>query len=61
MARVRITLTKSLSGRIPRHRDTIHGLGLRRMWQSVEHEVTPQVAGMIDSVRFMLDVKECDK
>jgi large subunit ribosomal protein L30 len=58
MARVRITLVKSPIGRLPKHRETVRRLGLTKLQQTVEHELTPQIRGMIDSVGFMLDVEE---
>jgi large subunit ribosomal protein L30 len=58
MPRVRITLVKSPVGRLPSHRDTVRGLGLRKIRQTVEHELTPQIAGMIATVRYLLDVEQ---
>ena len=39
-------------------RDTIRGLGLRRMHQVVEREDTPSVRGMIHKVRHLVEVVE---
>ena len=58
MPRVRITLVKSPVGRIPSHRETVRRLGLRKIRQTVEHELTPQIAGMIATARYMLEVEE---
>lgn len=58
MARVQITLKKSPSGRLPKHRATIEGLGLRKIHHTVEHELTPQIQGMINTVCYMIEVKE---
>jgi ribosomal protein L30 len=33
-------------------------LGLHKIRQTVEHELTPQIAGMVRSVSYLLDVKE---
>jgi large subunit ribosomal protein L30 len=58
--KVKITQTRSLSGRIQRHRDTIRALGIRRMHQSVVHEETPQIRGMIKAIEFMVKVEEVE-
>ncbi len=55
---LRITLVRSLHGRIGKHRACVRGLGLRRMHQTVEVEDTPCNRGMIEKVAYMLDVEE---
>lgn len=39
-------------------RQTIRGLGFRRMQQTVEHPDTPAVRGMIHKVRHLVQVEE---
>ena len=39
-------------------RQTIRGLGLRRMHQVVEREDTPAIRGMIHKVRHLVEVVE---
>ena len=39
-------------------RQTIRGLGLRRMHQVVEREDTPSIRGMIHKVRHLVEVVE---
>jgi large subunit ribosomal protein L30 len=56
--RVRVTLVRSLSGRLVRHQACVRGLGLRRLHQSVEVEDTPSVRGMINQVSYLLKVEE---
>jgi large subunit ribosomal protein L30 len=56
--KIRVTLVKSLHGRLQSHRDTVRGLGLRRMRHSVELDDTPQVRGMINKVAYMLRVED---
>ena len=48
---IKITQTKSAIGREPKHIRTLHGLGLRRIRQTVELEDTPAVRGMVNQVR----------
>ncbi|AFA49597.1 50S ribosomal protein L30 [Acetobacterium woodii] len=53
-----ITLKKSLIGRKPKQRATIQALGLKKIGQTVTHNDTPQIRGMIHHTDFMLEVKE---
>jgi large subunit ribosomal protein L30 len=55
--KVRIKLVKSPIGCKQSHRDTVRGLGLRRMHQIVELKDTPEVRGMIDTVRYLVRVE----
>jgi large subunit ribosomal protein L30 len=56
--KIRVTLVKSVHGRLQSHRDTVRGLGLRRMRHSVELDDTPQVRGMINKIAYMLRVED---
>ena len=38
-------------------RGTVAGLGLRRLHQTVEHEDTPSIRGMLHKVRHLVEVK----
>ena len=58
MAKVRITLVKSPIGRLTKHRRTVERLGLRKMWQTVERERTPQLEGMLEAVHYLVRVEE---
>jgi large subunit ribosomal protein L30 len=58
MARYKVTQVKSTIDRPKRQKDTMLALGLRKLHQTVEHEFTPQVAGMIAKVRHLLKVEE---
>jgi large subunit ribosomal protein L30 len=53
-----ITHLKSSIGRLPNHRATLKGLGLRRIRHTVELEDTPSVRGMINSVSYMVKVED---
>lgn len=55
--RIRVTLIRSVAGRLPNHRDCVRGLGLRRMHHSVELEATPAIMGMVNKVAFMLKIE----
>ncbi len=58
--KVRITQTRSGIGRQEGHRRTIRALGIKRHQQSVVHELTPAIAGMINKVSFMIEVEEVE-
>lgn len=58
MATVRIKLTKSLIGRLPKQRKTVMALGLKRIGQTVEKEMTPSLKGMLEKVSHMIEVEE---
>lgn len=58
MAKVKITLEKSLIGRKKDQIATVNALGLRKINQSVEKEETPQIRGMINKVCYLLKVEE---
>jgi large subunit ribosomal protein L30 len=55
---VKVTQIKSSIGRLPSHRATIKGLGLRRIRHTVELEDTPSVRGMINLVHYMIKVED---
>lgn len=58
MAKLNITLKKSMIGRNQRQRASVKALGLRKIGQTVTHDDTPQIRGMIHKIDFMLDVEE---
>ena len=55
-ATVSVTLIKSFYGRLPKHRATVTGLGLKRINHTVVLEDTPEVRGMINKVSYLLKV-----
>jgi large subunit ribosomal protein L30 len=58
MATVKIKLTKSLIGRLPKQRKTVTALGLKKIGQVVEKEMTPSLMGMIDKIKHMVEIEE---
>lgn len=58
MAKVKITLVKSLIGRKKEHIATVNALGLRKIGKNVEHEETPQIKGMINKVIYLINVEQ---
>lgn len=55
---VKVTLVKSLNGRLASHKACVTGLGIRRIHQTVEVQNTPENRGMINKVSYMLKVEE---
>ncbi len=55
---VRVTLIRSRFGRLPKHRATIAGLGLKRINQTVTLQDTREIRGMINRVSYLLKVEE---
>jgi len=58
VAKLKITLVKSTIGRKKDHIATVNALGLKKIGNSVVHEDTPQVKGMINKVSYLLTVEE---
>ena len=55
--KIRVKLVKGLAGTKRSHRDTVRGLGLRRLNQTVELADTPAVRGMIGKVYYLVRVE----
>ena len=58
MAKLKITQVKSKSGATKRQIANLESLGIRRMHQTVEVEVTPVTKGMVEKVRHLVIVEE---
>ena len=56
--KLKVTLVRSIHGRLKNHRACVRGLGLRRMHQTVLVLDTPENRGMIRKVGYMLRVEE---
>lgn len=54
--KLRLTLTRSLIGLSPKQEATVKALGLRHINQSVVHDDTPTIRGMVAKVPHMLRV-----
>ena len=55
---VKVTLVKSPIGCKKAHRETVIGLGLKKIRQTRELEDTPSVRGMIRAVSYLVRVEE---
>ena len=57
MSKVRVTQVKSPIGENQRNRGTLRALGLRKIGQTVEHDETPVLAGMLRKVRHLVRIE----
>jgi large subunit ribosomal protein L30 len=55
---VRVTLIRSPIGFNKRQKATVRALGLKRMHQTVEHNDTPALRGMLTSIVHLLRIEE---
>ena len=56
MAKILIKQVKSRINRTARQKKTLDALGLKKLNQVVEKEATPQVLGMVNTVRHLVEV-----
>ena len=56
--KLRVTLVRSVHGRVKNHKACVRGLGLRRMHHTVEVLDTPENRGMINKVSYMVKCEE---
>ena len=55
---LKVTQPRSSIGRLPKHKATLRGLGLRRIGHTVELEDTAAVRGMVNQVIYMVKVED---
>jgi len=60
MAKLRITYTKSSIGYNTRQKATVKSLGLRKLNQTVEHDDTEAIRGMITKISHLVTVEEVE-
>jgi large subunit ribosomal protein L30 len=60
MTKLQITYMKSAIGYTQRQKATIKALGFRKLNQTVEHEDSPQIRGMIEKVSHLVAVEEVE-
>lgn len=58
--RIRITYVKSAIGYGKDQKATLRALGLRRLGQTVEHEATPAILGMVEKVSHLVRVEPAE-
>jgi len=58
MAKIKVTLVKSVIGSEKSQKATVEALGIKKLNHSVEHEVSPAIMGMVNKVKHLLKVEE---
>jgi large subunit ribosomal protein L30 len=58
--KLKVTQVKSAIGRVEKQKLTVRALGIRRLNQTVMHNDTPQIRGMINKITHLLKVEEVD-
>lgn len=58
MAKIKVTKQKSAINRTKRQKLTLKALGLKKIGQTVEHEATPNILGMVGKVQHLVSVEE---
>lgn len=58
MAKLRIKLIRSVIGSKKDQKATVEALGLKKISQVVEKNDTPEIKGMINKVRHLVEVEE---
>ena len=58
MTKVKVTQIKSVIDRPKSQKATMRALGLKKMNQSVEHDSSPQILGMINKIKHLVKIEE---
>jgi len=58
MAKIKVTKVRSAINRSARQKATLEALGLRKIGQTVEHDTTPNILGMVNKVKHLVSVQE---
>lgn len=58
MKTIKITQIKSSIGRLPKHKQTLEGLGLRYIGHTVIRQDTSSIRGMVRKISYILKVQE---
>ncbi len=61
MSKIKITQVRSAINRLEKQKRTIRALGIRKLQQTVVHEDTPQIRGMLRVVAHLVEVEEVGK
>ncbi|SDS07060.1 LSU ribosomal protein L30P [Gillisia sp. Hel1_33_143] len=58
MGKIKVTQVKSAIKRTANQKRTLEALGLRKLNQTVEHENTPNILGMVNKVSHLVSFEE---
>ncbi len=58
MAKIKVTQVRSKIRRPQNQKRTLEALGLKKINQVVEHNATPEILGMVHTVKHLVSVEE---
>ena len=58
MKKIKVTQVKSNIGRLKNQKRTLLALGLRKINQTVEHDASPAILGMVNTVKHLISFEE---
>lgn len=58
MAKIRITQFKSKIGQPEAQKKILAALGIKKMHQTVEHDDSPQIMGMVNKLKHLVKVEK---
>ncbi|MBE7639667.1 MULTISPECIES: 50S ribosomal protein L30 [Salegentibacter] len=58
MGKIKVTKVKSAINRTKNQKLVLEALGLKKMGQTVEHNDTPNILGMVNKVKHLVSVEE---
>ena len=58
MKKIKVIKHKSAINRTKKQKLTLEALGLKKIGQSVEHNASPNILGMIDKVKHLVSVED---
>lgn len=60
MTTLRITYSKSAIGYTERQKATVKALGFKKLYETIEHEDSPAIRGMVNKISHLLTVEEVE-
>ena len=58
MGKIKVTKVRSAINRTQTQKRTLEALGLKRIGQTVEHDSSPSILGMVSKVSHLVSVEE---
>jgi large subunit ribosomal protein L30 len=58
MAKIKVTKRKSAINRTKNQKLILEALGLKKIGQTIEHNATPNILGMVNKVKHLVSVEE---
>ena len=57
MAKIKVTKVKSAINRTQTQKRTLEAVGLKKIGQTVEHDDTPNILGMVNKVKHLVSME----